>query len=194
MHVSSWTPHSHPLTSVGELASNGGSMRLQHVRLRSLASLCSYQLRVPVPRNGTRFRSSHALIVPYRKNSIDKLFSTRAICLQVIVEMFIIASERNSTQIGLSQKKKKNVLAQAGKVRGRNLGFKELGAWVTAGSRNSTDVVRVLSLRLSAQLSSVLASPSGSLSLCCVRWLLAALVSCQPSNPRGKSLFVRSLK
>lgn len=44
----------------------------------------------------------------------------------------------------------------------------------------------VLSLHLSAPLPSVLASPSGSLSLCCVRWLLAALVSCQLSNPRGK--------
>lgn len=84
-------------------------MRFQDFQLQSLTFLCSYPQCAPILSDGTRLRNSYAPSVPCHLIPkerplylIDKVFSIRAIHLQGIVEMFIIAGDRNSTQIGSS--------------------------------------------------------------------------------------------
>ena len=115
--VSSRSAHNHPwaggiatpCTSVGELA--GNARVWDSSTSDSKAWLSSAPINsVPTPNVGTRFSSFSVLSGPCHLLPKGKAFSTlstRRVQYESHLSTFFIANDRNSTQIGLRQKKKK---------------------------------------------------------------------------------------
>lgn len=131
------------------------------------------------------------------KGKAFSTLSTRRVQYESHLSTFFIANDRNSTQIGLRQKKQKTknsyLLAQTGKVQDCNPGFGEIGVgegWDEGDSfrysRNPKDV-RIHFTPSFRSLSSVLASPINSLFLCRIGVAFSSLTCCGLSNHNGEA-------
>ena len=153
---------------------------------------------VPIPGDGTRFRSLYAPSDPYHLISKGKTFSTLPTkCVHL--STFFFANDRNSTQIGLRQKKKKKKViywlkqgkSRVGILASGSCGLGGQTASGKAGSRDSKDV-RICFASSFSSLSSVLASSIDSLSLCCITMAFSSpyILPAQQSQWE-ESLFVK---